>query len=122
MSLDSLLLELLACPIDKQALLYLPAEGMLYNPRLRRSYRVADGIPVLLADQGHPVTEELHAAVLRRAAAAAGGPVRAEADVIATLRVPLADVVNGYGPQLGDAASALAGGRRTTGDTRGGTR
>lgn len=43
MSLDPLLLDLLACPVDKQALLYLPAEGILYNPRLRRSYEVRDG-------------------------------------------------------------------------------
>lgn len=108
MSLDPLLLDLLACPIDKQALLYLPADGILYNPRLRRCYQVADGIPVLLADQGHPVTDELHAVVLRRAEAAAGGPVRGEADVIATLRIPLEDLIEGQlpGPELGDAASA----------------
>ena len=37
MSLDPLLLNLLACPIDKQALLYLAEERVLYNPRLRGS-------------------------------------------------------------------------------------
>ena len=52
MSLDPLLLNMLACPIDKQALLYLAEDGVLYNPRLRRLYRVRDGIPVMLADQG----------------------------------------------------------------------
>ena len=36
MSLDPLLLNLLACPIDKQALLYLAEDDVLYNPRLRR--------------------------------------------------------------------------------------
>ena len=41
MSLDPLLLNLLACPIDKQALLYLAEYDVLYNPRLRRSYRSA---------------------------------------------------------------------------------
>lgn len=67
MSLDPLLLDLLACPVDKQALLYLPDDGILYNPRLRRSYEIRDGIPVLLAGQGQPVTGERHADLLRRA-------------------------------------------------------
>ena len=44
MSLDDQLLRLLACPIDKEALLYFPDDGVLYNPRLRRSYRVETGI------------------------------------------------------------------------------
>ena len=39
MSLDPLLLDLLACPIDKQPLLYLAEYDVLYNPRLRRSYQ-----------------------------------------------------------------------------------
>ena len=56
MSLDPLLLNLLACPIDKRALLYLAEYDVLYNPRLRRSYKVRDGIPVMLADQGETVT------------------------------------------------------------------
>ena len=60
MSLDPLLLDLLACPIDKQALLYLAEEGLLYNPRLRRLYHVHDDIPVMLADQGETVTGERH--------------------------------------------------------------
>lgn len=104
MSLDPLLLDLLACPVDKQALLYLPAEGILYNPRLRRSYAVRDGVPVLLADQGRAVTDERHAALLRRAADGGepGGPV-------ATLRVPLDDLIRDHAPgprAVQDAASA----------------
>ena len=97
MSLDPLLLDLLACPIDKQALLYLPDDGILYNPRLRRSYQVRDGIPVLLADRGTTVTDEQHADLLRRAGAAP--------DVTAaTLRVPLADLLSQRTAE--DAASA----------------
>ena len=60
MSLDPLLLNLLACPIDKQALLYLAEDAVLYNPRLRRLYHVRDGIPVMLADQGETVSEDHH--------------------------------------------------------------
>ena len=52
MSLDPLLLDLLACPIDKQPLLYLAEYDVLYNPRLRRSYQIRDGIPVMLASKG----------------------------------------------------------------------
>jgi uncharacterized protein YbaR (Trm112 family) len=85
MSLDPLLLNLLACPIDKQALLYLAEHGVLYNPRLRRSYRVRDGIPVMLADQGETVTDERHRALLR--AAASGGAA-------ATLQVPVSSLLS----------------------------
>ena len=62
---------MLACPIDKQALLYLDEEGVLYNPRLRRLYQVRDGIPVMLADQGETVSEDRHRELLSQAAAAA---------------------------------------------------
>jgi len=106
MSLDPLLLELLACPIDKQALLYLPADGILYNPRLRRGYQVRDGIPVLLADQGMTVTEERHAELLRHAAAAVTAKPPAAA---ATLRVPLDDLLRDHAPgPLSDQDAASA--------------
>lgn len=84
MSLDPILLDLLACPIDKQALLYLAAEGVLYNPRLRRTYQVTDGIPVLLADQGETATPERHAELLALAAAGQAS---------GTLGVPVADLL-----------------------------
>ena len=84
MSLDPLLLNLLACPIDKQALLYLAEDDVLYNPRLRRLYRVRDGIPVMLADQGETVSDDRHRDLLRRAAA--GG-------ALTTLQVALRDVL-----------------------------
>ncbi len=40
MALDSKLLEILACPEDKGPLLYFADEQSLYNPRLKRRYRV----------------------------------------------------------------------------------
>jgi uncharacterized protein len=86
MSLDTLLLDLLACPIDKQALLYLDEADILYNPRLHRSYRIRDGVPIMLADHGESVTEEEHQNLLRRAAA--GGAV-------ATLQVPISSLLGG---------------------------
>lgn len=66
MPLDDRLLRLLACPIDKEALLYFPDDGVLYNPRLRRSYSVDAGIPVLLADHSAVVSAERHATFLGR--------------------------------------------------------
>jgi len=45
MPLDPLLIEVLACPIDKGPLLFFADEDTLYNPRLRRAYRIEDGIP-----------------------------------------------------------------------------
>ena len=91
MSLDPLLLDLLACPIDKQALLYLTQDDVLYNPRLRRLYRVRDSIPVMLADQGETVSEDQHRDLLRRAVAggaltAAGLPRQAVTASSAILR------------------------------------
>ena len=54
MPLDPVLLELLVCPEDKGPLHYLPDEGdggVLFNPRLRRTYEIRDGIPVMLIDE-----------------------------------------------------------------------
>ena len=51
MSLDPALLAILACPDDKGALYYLEAEGVLYNPRLGRTYAVRDDIPVMLVEE-----------------------------------------------------------------------
>ncbi|MGH9081627.1 MAG: Trm112 family protein, partial [Acidimicrobiales bacterium] len=48
MTLDPLLIEVLACPEDKGPLLYFSDEDRLYNPRLHRAYEVRDGIPVML--------------------------------------------------------------------------
>ena len=51
MSLDAALLAILACPEDKGPLYYVESEQVLYNPRLRRTYAVRDGIPVMLVEE-----------------------------------------------------------------------
>ena len=51
MALDTRLLAVLACPVDKGPLYYLGDDGGLYNPRLRRRYVVREGIPVMLPDE-----------------------------------------------------------------------
>jgi uncharacterized protein YbaR (Trm112 family) len=55
MTLDPLLIQVLACPEDKGPLLYFSDEQLLFNPRLHRTYPVRDGIPVLLIDEATTV-------------------------------------------------------------------
>lgn len=68
MSLDSQLLEILACPEDKGSLLYFEDESALYNPRLKRRYRIDDGIPVMLVNEAETVSDDEHARLLAKAA------------------------------------------------------
>ena len=67
MPIERALLDILACPIDKQGLLYYDAEGILYNPRLRRMYRAAEDHLVMLADRAEPVPQHEHQRLLKRA-------------------------------------------------------
>jgi uncharacterized protein len=67
MPIERPLLDILACPIDKQGLLLFEDEAILYNPRLRRVYRMPDGYPVMLADRAEPATEDEHLRLLKRA-------------------------------------------------------
>jgi uncharacterized protein YbaR (Trm112 family) len=60
MPLDPLLLDVLACPIDKGPLLWFEDENVLYNPRLHKSYVVTDGVPVLLVDEATDVDTTEH--------------------------------------------------------------
>jgi uncharacterized protein YbaR (Trm112 family) len=48
--------------------LLLIGDEMLYNPRLRRGYRIDDGIPVLLIDEAVDITDDAeHQKLLERA-------------------------------------------------------
>ncbi len=67
MSLDSRLLEILACPEDKGPLLYFEDESSLYNPRLKRRYSIKDGIPVMLIDDAETVDEAEAARLVAKA-------------------------------------------------------
>ncbi|MGH3955504.1 MAG: Trm112 family protein [Mycobacterium sp.] len=62
MPLDAALLDILVCPIDRGTLLLIggETEGILYNPRLRKAYRIENSIPVLLPDEARDVTDEEH--------------------------------------------------------------
>jgi uncharacterized protein len=65
--IEDRLLEILACPIDKQGLLYFEDEAILYNPRLRRIYRIADDRPVMLAATAEAATADEHERLIKRA-------------------------------------------------------
>lgn len=68
---DPKLLSILVCPLDRGPLLFvkgvLQNDGVLYNPRLRKAYRVEDGIPVLLVDEAVDVGDEEHEQFIARA-------------------------------------------------------
>ena len=63
--LDDSLLRILVCPADRGPLV-LVADELLYNPRLRRAYRIEDGIPVLLIDEARDVDDDEHARLVER--------------------------------------------------------
>ena len=65
MALEDALLDILVCPIDKRGLLYFADDAVLYNPRLRRLYRIEDGVPLMLASQALPVSEEEHSRLMK---------------------------------------------------------
>jgi uncharacterized protein len=67
MLIERPLLDILACPIDKKGLLYFEDEAILYNPRLRRIYRMADDYPILLADRAEPAPQQEHERLMKRA-------------------------------------------------------
>jgi len=67
MALDPQLLEILACPDDKGPLLYFADESSLYNPRLKRRYRIEDDIPVMLIDEAETVSDDEDARLLAKA-------------------------------------------------------
>ncbi len=69
MALDQLLIEVLACPLDKGPLLWFEDEDLLYNPRLKKGYEVRDDIPVLLVEESRDVDEAEHERLMAKARA-----------------------------------------------------
>ena len=65
MALEQPLLDVLVCPIDKRGLLYFADDAVLYNPRLRRLYRVENGVPLMLPRQAEPVPDEEHSRLMK---------------------------------------------------------
>lgn len=69
MALDERLLDILACPVDKGALLYFADDATLYNPRLRRLHRVEADVPMMRADDSQEIDAVVHRQLVARAAA-----------------------------------------------------
>jgi uncharacterized protein len=67
--IDETLLSILVCPADRGPLVLVgnDDEELLYNPRMRRAYRIEDGIPVLLVDEAIEVGDDEHAQFMTRA-------------------------------------------------------
>lgn len=64
--LDQRLLDILVCPEDRGPLLL--AGDVLYNPRLRRAYRIEAGVPVLLVDEAVTIDDDAeHQRLIERA-------------------------------------------------------
>jgi uncharacterized protein len=63
--IDETLLGILVCPADRGPLLLVG--DVLYNPRMRRAYRIEDGIPVLLVDEATEVSDDEHARLIAQA-------------------------------------------------------
>jgi uncharacterized protein YbaR (Trm112 family) len=63
--IDESLLSILVCPADRGPLLLIG--DVLYNPRMRRAYRIEDNIPVLLVDEAIEVGDDEHAQLMARA-------------------------------------------------------
>ena len=67
--IDETLLRILVCPADRGPLVLVDDanDQLLYNPRLRRAYRIEDNIPVLLVDEAIEVSDEEHDRLMTRA-------------------------------------------------------
>jgi uncharacterized protein len=65
---DDSLLSILVCPADRGPLVLVDdTDGqLLYNPRLRRAYRIEDDIPVLLVEEARDVDDDEHARLMAR--------------------------------------------------------
>ena len=67
--IDQELLRILVCPAERGPLVLVDDANaqLLYNPRLRRAYRIEDNIPVLLVDESVEVGDDEHARLIAKA-------------------------------------------------------
>lgn len=56
--MDKKLLEILACPVTKGALIYDKAKQELVSKAARLAYPIRDGIPVMLEEEARTLTQE----------------------------------------------------------------
>ncbi len=51
------LLAILVCPVSKQPVVYVPSADVLVCASSRLRYRIDHGVPVMLAEEAHALTE-----------------------------------------------------------------
>lgn len=56
--MDKKLLEILACPVTKGALIYDKDKQELISKAARLAYPIRDGIPVMLEEEARTLTQE----------------------------------------------------------------
>ncbi|MCC1496670.1 Trm112 family protein [Alcanivorax sp. 1008] len=56
--LDKELLEILVCPVSKAPLIWLEDRNQLACKASGLAYPIRDGIPVLLEEEAHPLSDE----------------------------------------------------------------
>jgi uncharacterized protein len=81
-ALEQALLGVLVCPIDKRGLLYFAEDALLYNPRLRRLYRIQNDVPLMLPALAEPVPDEEHDRLMKRARRGQATITASEADLL----------------------------------------
>ncbi len=65
MAIDPELLELLVCPLSRASLVQDAATLVSTDPETRRRYRIDDGIPILLVDEGEELDEPTWKAIMQ---------------------------------------------------------
>lgn len=64
--IDKKLLDILACPLSKAPLVLDGERLVSTDSETRRAYRIEDGIPIMLIEEGEELAPEDHAAILSR--------------------------------------------------------
>ena len=57
-AVDPKLLEILVCPLTKGPLIYDSQKQELLSRRAGLAYPIRDGIPIMLADEARPLTDD----------------------------------------------------------------
>jgi uncharacterized protein len=57
-AVDPKLLEILVCPLTKGPLIYDAKKQELFSKQACLAYPIRDGIPIMLADEARPLTDD----------------------------------------------------------------
>ena len=57
-TVDPKLLEILVCPVTREALRYDPERQELISDKARLAFPIRDGIPIMLAEEARPLEDD----------------------------------------------------------------